>query len=57
MELLVLLLSVALFVLFLQLNSLKARVRELEAAGAGVFVERAYAPYARYGHYEVLRSR
>jgi hypothetical protein len=43
MELLVLLLSVALFVLFLQLSSLKARVRELETAGAGLIVERAPA--------------
>lgn len=41
MELLVLLLSVALFVLFLQLNSLKARVRLLERAGSGLVVERA----------------
>ena len=41
MELLVLLLSVATFVLFLQLNGLKARIRELETAGAGLAVERA----------------
>ena len=41
MELFVLLLSVALFVLFLQLNSLKARVRDLETAGSGLVVEPA----------------
>jgi uncharacterized membrane protein len=41
MELLVLLLSVALFVLFLQLNSLKARVRALETEGSGLVIEPA----------------
>jgi uncharacterized membrane protein len=47
MELLVLLLSVAVFVMFLQLNGLKTRVRALEAAGdPGFVVERAPADVA-----------
>jgi uncharacterized membrane protein len=47
MELLLLLLSVAVFVLFIQLNGVKARVRELEAAGdAGLVVEPAPAAVA-----------
>ncbi|TMJ17283.1 MAG: DUF2339 domain-containing protein [Alphaproteobacteria bacterium] len=47
MELLVLLLSVAVFVLFLQLNGLKTRIRALENAGeAGLIVEPALAAVA-----------